>query len=138
MFKTRIARSAIVALFAAVTILSNSQAGAAVVQGVTIEEVSSQQNTPPFTHLADFTIDGSGGVPTDSSTGVHNASAGAMWLNVSSDGTQGCCPFGETPISILTIYLIPALRMSCSTWAPLRISRVSAFETSTRMQEEKF
>ena len=97
MFKTRIARSAIVALFAAVTILSNSQAGVAVVQGVAIEEVSSQRNTPPFTHLADFTIDGSGGVPTDLSTGVHNASAGAMWLNVSSDGTQGCCPFGETP-----------------------------------------
>jgi len=94
MFKTLAAGLATVALFAAVILLSDSQVGAAVITGVSIEEVSSEQNEHPFVHEAVRTIDGSGGVPTDSLVGDHGAAAGNMWLNRSSDGVNGCCPAG--------------------------------------------
>ena len=94
MFRTLTSGLALVALFAAVTILSSSQASAAVVMGVTIEDVSSEINE------AAHTIDGTGGVPLDSADPAnrHDANPGNMWLNRAwdpdrGDSGEGCCPW---------------------------------------------
>jgi len=93
-FKTLTAVLPFVALFAAVTILCGSQAGAAVVEGVTIEDVSSELGE------AVRAVNGSGGVPIDSvdPANGHDASPGNMWLSSAWDPTrgdsgEGCCPW---------------------------------------------
>ena len=98
MLRTLTTGLAHVTLFAAVTILSGSQAGAVVIEGVTIEDVSSEDAA------AVRAIDGSGGVPTDSgdSANRHDWNPGSMWRSKAWDPNHvldgnppgtGCCPF---------------------------------------------
>lgn len=69
-------------------------ASAAVITGVTIEEVSSELTNGPFRRFAVHTIDGGGGVPVSSYTGGHgNTPEDAMWL---SDGA-GTHSAGNVP-----------------------------------------
>jgi len=94
MFRTLTSGLALVALFVAVTILSGSQAGAAVVTGVTIEDVSSELIE------AIRAVNGTGGVPIDSvdPANRHDANPGNMWLSMAWDpdrgeNGEGCCPW---------------------------------------------
>ena len=97
-FKTLTAVLPFVALFAAVAILCGSQAGAAVIEGVTIEDVSSEDAD------AVNAINGSGGVPTDSadSANRHDGNPGNMWRSKAFHPAfgdppvgMGCCGFVE-------------------------------------------
>jgi hypothetical protein len=94
MIKTLSALLFLVALFAAITLLSRSQASAAVIEGVTIEDFSSQLND------AVNSINGVGGVPIDSADPAnrHGTNPGTMWRSRAwypdkGDSGEGCCPW---------------------------------------------
>jgi len=93
-FKTLTAVLFFVALFAAVTLLSRSQASAAVIEGVTIEDFSSELND------AVNSINGTGGIPIDSvdPANRHDSNPGNMWRSRAwdpdrGDSGEGCCPW---------------------------------------------
>ena len=90
MIKTWSALLFLVALFAAITLLSRSQASAAVIEGVTIEDVSSEDSD------AVNAINGSGGVPVNSadSANRHDWNPGNMWRSKAFHPAFGDPPVG--------------------------------------------